>query len=123
MICLQKKNQIWLSKADLLFKNKNSDSESEEEETVRTHEEPGPSKRFNNSSFRTKKRRVQNLVSSRLVANYEVLTFAAQVAISDSGRRDAANIIKQLSSASHQRVTYIKKLRTNNLNLANNICA
>lgn len=43
--------------------------------------------------------------------------------IRDSERRDAANIIKELSSASPQWATYIKKLRANSLNLANNMHA
>lgn len=67
-----------------------------------------PKVSFDDSSFKTKKRRVQDLVESRSLGE---LTVAAEVAVRLSGRRDAANLIKEVTTQSPERASKIKKAR------------
>lgn len=68
-----------------------------------------PQKSFMYSSEKTKKRKVQHLVEDYSV---EELGFAAQLSIRASGKRDAATLIKELSTSSPRRATTYKKART-----------
>lgn len=66
-----------------------------------------PPKPFEEVKYRSKKKKVQYLLSSSV----EELTFATEVALRGDGKRDAANLIKEISSASPNRSTQIKLLR------------
>lgn len=68
-----------------------------------------PVKSFGESSNKTKRRKVQHLLES---SSYNELTYAAEVCVRSSGKRDAANIIKELCLASPSRATNIKTLRS-----------
>lgn len=70
-----------------------------------------PVKSFEESSDKTKRRKVQHLLDS---SSYNELTYATEVCVRTSGKRDAANIIKELCSASPTRATNIKTLRSQN---------
>lgn len=67
-----------------------------------------PQKSFKESSEKSKKRKVQHLLH-----NYssDELTFATQVSVRASGKRDAATIIQELSTSSPKRATKYKKAR------------
>lgn len=67
-----------------------------------------PQTSFENSSKRTKKRKVQQLLTGY---SQEQLTYAAQLSVGSSGRRDAANLMQEISTASPRRATTYKRAR------------
>lgn len=67
-----------------------------------------PVKNFLQCHPKVKKRKLQDLLTT---TNPEELTVAAEVVVRKAGKRDAANIIKELASASPKRATKIKKAR------------
>lgn len=67
-----------------------------------------PQKTFVESSKKSKKRKVQHLLKDY---SKDQLTFAAQLSVRASGKRDAATLIEELSTASPKRATTYKKAR------------
>lgn len=67
-----------------------------------------PQKSFVESSKKTKKRKVQHLLNDY---SKDELIFAAQLSVRASGKRDAATLIEELSTASPKRATTYKKAR------------
>ena len=64
---------------------------------------------FEESSVKTKKRRVASLLTN---ASHEELMFASQISLRSKGRRDAANILHEISASSPTKATKIKKAYT-----------
>lgn len=67
-----------------------------------------PQKTFRESSERTRKRKIQPIVESH---SCQEIALAAEVSFRQSGKRDAANIIKELATSSPQRASKIKRVR------------
>ena len=67
-----------------------------------------PRKLFSDSSRKSKRRKVQTLLQS---SSADEISFAAESTLRAAGKRDAAEIFKEISTASPQRATKIKKLR------------
>lgn len=67
-----------------------------------------PIKAFDECCAKTKKHKVRDILNSRSVSE---LSFAAEVAVRKSGKRDAANIIREVAHSSSDIATEIKKLR------------
>lgn len=67
-----------------------------------------PKKRFEDSSTKTKKRKIQHLLQEYDV---EQLSFATQMSVRASGKRDAASLIHEVSTASPRRATGYKKAK------------
>lgn len=67
-----------------------------------------PTKQFGDCTLKVQKRKIQDLVSAK---SQEELLLAAEVSLRTAGKRDAANIVKELSGASPRRATNIKKAR------------
>ncbi|KAJ8909770.1 hypothetical protein NQ315_007967 [Exocentrus adspersus] len=100
------KYEEWLKSEDIVFKLDLGDIYSlEEPSTSRTTGRP--TKIFGESSEKTKKRRVQKIVEG---SNVEEITVAAEVILRKSGKRDAANLIKDISTAP-ETASDIKKIR------------
>lgn len=99
-----KKFDSWLDKEDVEFEvvSCSFDENPPNEVTGR------PRKLFEDVQYRTKKQKVQHILD----CNYEEITFAAEVSVRNSGRKDAANLLKEITHASPQRSTAIKNMRT-----------
>ncbi|CAB3239315.1 unnamed protein product [Arctia plantaginis] len=67
-----------------------------------------PERPFEICHIKVKKRKLKELVTSK---SQEELTLATQMKLVSSGKRDAANIVKEISLASPSRATKIKKAR------------
>ncbi|KAK2578512.1 hypothetical protein KPH14_011622 [Odynerus spinipes] len=68
----------------------------------------GPKKlSFTDSSNKTKRRRVQNLIDT---SAKEEIIYAAQISLHATGQRDAAAILKQVTTTTPKRATRIKKV-------------
>lgn len=67
-----------------------------------------PIKGFDQCSVKTKRRKVQDLLNTRSTSE---IAYAAEVAVRATGKKDAASIIKELSSASPKRASTFKKIR------------
>lgn len=65
-----------------------------------------PRKDFNESSLKTKKRRVEKLVNEH---STEILSFATESSLRLSGQRNAAEMVKEVTSFSPKRASKIKK--------------
>ena len=67
-----------------------------------------PKKSFEDSSTKTRKRKIQHLLQE-----YDVqeLSLATQLSVRASGKRDAASLIQEVSAASPTRATGYKKAR------------
>uniref|UniRef100_A0A6P7GA10 Uncharacterized protein LOC114335605 n=1 Tax=Diabrotica virgifera virgifera TaxID=50390 RepID=A0A6P7GA10_DIAVI len=69
-----------------------------------------PQKTFMDSSKKTKKRKIQHLLSDY---SKDQLSFAAQLSVRASGKRNAAMLMEEVSSASPKRASTYKKARKN----------
>ena len=67
-----------------------------------------PRKLFSDSSAKSKRRKVRTLLESR---SADEISFAAELNLRAAGKKDAAKIFQELSTASLQRATKIKKMR------------
>lgn len=87
------KNKTWLDEADIQF---TTSSFAPQPSTSSEAVAPAgrPHKDFEESSFKTKKRRVFDLVESRSVAE---LVTAAEIAVRSAGQRKIANVIRNIS--------------------------
>lgn len=103
----EQKYEDWLNGDDIQFQI--STCSDVQPSTSGTGRGGRPKKIFEESSEKSKKRKVQHVLES---TSYGELTFAAEVAVRSAGKRDAANIIKELSTASPERASEIKHLRS-----------
>lgn len=103
-----KKYESWLDKEDLVFNiTTNEDLILQEPRSTGR-----PTKPLEEVQYRSKKQKVEHLLSF----GFEQVTFAATVALRDAGKRDAANLLKEISSASPSRSTNIKHVRNEKQN-------
>ncbi|CAH0556507.1 unnamed protein product [Brassicogethes aeneus] len=65
-----------------------------------------PPKPFKEVLYKSKKQKVEHLLKS----STEEITFAAEIALRNDGKKDAANLVKEISSAAPGRSTEIKHL-------------
>lgn len=100
------KYESWLDKDDIIFK---VIDEKDPNFNISQPKVSGrPKKTLQDCSFQTKKRKVQHITKN---ARYEEVTFAAQLAVRASGRRDAAILVKELCESAPEVATSIKHLR------------
>lgn len=97
-----KNNRKWLESELIIPKNYSNLGESSTRNIGR------PTKSFSESSRKSKKRKIQHLLQSYTV---EELTFAAETSLRISGRKNAADIVKQVADSSASTATFIKNSR------------
>lgn len=93
------KNKSWLEGADIEF-NISMHQPCASSSSGGSRPQGRPKKNFQDSSFKTKKRRVEDLVRSRSASE---LTTAAEVANRLSGHRNVATLIRKSSESSEKR--------------------
>lgn len=101
-----KKNSIWLDKIFTFI------CICDEEEPMPSTSGGRPIKPFEDCCAKTKKTKIGDIINRPL----NEIVFASEVAVRKSGKRDAANIIKEVALSSCDVATQIKKLRLSKLN-------
>ncbi|KAJ8927099.1 hypothetical protein NQ314_020371 [Rhamnusium bicolor] len=86
------KYEKWLHGENIVFQLDEGDEYSLEEPTT-SSTSGRPIKQFQDSSEKTKKRRIKDIVEAKSV---QELALAAEVALRKSGKRDAASLIKEI---------------------------
>ncbi|KAK9675248.1 hypothetical protein QE152_g40502 [Popillia japonica] len=99
---------LWLSTGCFIFKVEHFHDELDEPQPSTSTGAGRPKLEFEDASVKTKRRRVHELLESHTTSE---LTFAAEMSVRASGQRDAANLIKEVTTTSPKRATRIKQTR------------
>lgn len=102
-------NEQWLSTGCFIFKVEHFHDEFDEPQPSTSTGAGRPKLEFEDASVKTKRRRLHELLGSHATSE---LTFAAEMSVRASGQRDAANLIKEVTTTSPKRATRIKQTRT-----------